>query len=207
LGKEEGVRYIERLFPGIRPRYVHQADDEDICQIVLCDILKKWDTLGITNDKEFTYTFHRFYGTSKWVQRSRKARALAGGTYWMSHAGGIPAQHRDDGQGPKGVRLRSVDPVIESNPSMTTAYNPWVNHRVEALEWISYLPTPLYRRIFTLHFIEGYSQSEVGALIGSYRERVGIIINEGIQLLKATHKAQQEEGRNVSVAPTLKGVA
>ena len=191
MGKEEGVRYIERLFPDLRRKYVHKADDEETCQTVLCDLLKRWDTLEVTSDKEFTHHFHRFYGKAKWVERSRRARSLVGGRYWLTHAGGVPAKEEEHGK---------------SNPyGTTTEYNPWNNDRVHAMEWIGYLPTPLYRKIFTLYYIEGYSHAEVGAMVGSYREQISLIIREGVQLLKAINQQQQEEGRNVTVAPTTHG--
>lgn len=198
MAKEDGVRFIERLFPGLRPRYVHHEDDEDICQVVLCDMLRKWDSLAITTDSQFANTFSRFYGTRKWINRGRRARQMASGTYWMTHPGGIPTRYLGH-EGKHGKRVLDGDLAISSTASLTTQYNPWCSHRTEALEWIAQLPTPLYRRVLTLYFIEGYTLSETGALLGWHKDKVAAIVKEGVTYLQAVHKQELEEGRNVSV--------
>ena len=201
----EATQYIERLFPSLRKKYVRTEDDEDLCQLVLFDLLKKWPVLQITDDKGFNNVFARFYFTSKWVERSRRARSLASGTYWLSHAGGIPDCYYEgvDTLNKNKQGAHRAEPVLSNPFGVTTEYNPWNNNRVDAAEWIACLPTPLYRKVFTLYYIEGYTQSEVGVMVDSYRERVNVILQEGVVLLQKIHAAQaHEEGRTVREAPT-----
>lgn len=203
----EAAHYIERLFPQLRKQYVKHADDEDICQYVLFDLLKKWEQLNITSDEQFTNMFARFFYTSKWVERAHRARSLSRGSYWLRHAGGIPLayyEHAGNQSSRWGTLLE--EPRITNPHGVTTEYDPWNSNRVDALEWIEQLPTPLYRKIFTHYYIEGYTQSEIGAMIGSYRERVNLILQEGVILLQQARLVQlTEEGRNVSGAPTHTG--
>lgn len=205
MSQEDGARFVERLFPQLRPRYVHHEDDEDVCQIVLWDMLKKWDSLNIMTDQEFTSTFSRFYGMRQWIERTRRARQLVSGTYWLHRPGGIPSKYlgyQSQRQAHTTGKTLECDLAIPSTASLTTQYNPWCSHRTEALEWIARLPTPLYRRILTLYYIEGYTLPEVGAILGWHRDKVGVIIKEGVALLRATYKAELEEGRSLSGGPT-----
>ena len=206
MSKESGARFIERLFPGLRPHFIKTADDEDVCQIVLCDMLGKWNTLHIHTDEEFTQTFSRFFGTRKWIERGRRVRQLTSGTYWLRHAGGIPIKYLGHRIGNKYGHGRSheTDLAIPSAPSLTTQYNPWCNNRIEALEWIAQLPTPLYKRLLTLYYIEGYTLSEIEALLNWPRDRAGIVIKEGVAYLQHIRKCElEEEGRSANVGPTL----
>lgn len=187
MAHEEATRFIERLLPGLRKRHVRYDSDEDICQHTLFDMLKKWDTLEITTDAKFANVFSRFYHTLKWVERAHRARSLSRGTYWLTHAGGMPDEAR--------MEMQS-----------SVQYNPWKHNRIEALEFIELLPTPLYRKSFYLYFIEGYTQSEAAVMVGTTRELFIGIIREGIAFLKAKQQMANLEGRNVSEAPTLTGV-
>ena len=196
--------YIERLFPALRPKYIRTEEDEDICQIVLCDMVRKWERLCVTTDEEFIDIFSRFYGTRKWIERGRRARQLVSGTYWLTHPGGIPTRYlgynKQHGHG----RTLEFDLAIPSTTSLTTQYTPWSSDRIEALEWIERLPTPLYRRLFFLYFIEGYTLSEIGKLLNWPRERVGLVIKEGVVCLQVLYKQDcEEEGRSANVGPTL----
>lgn len=202
---EHMVDCIERLYPLLRPRFVHEADDEDLCQVVLCDMLRKADTLQVTTDAAFTDTFSRFYGTRKWIDRGRRARQLSSGTYYMTHPGGIPHKYTQRIMINGRVTRSETDLAIPSTASLTTEYNPWDGHRTNALEWIDQLPTPLARKVMTLYYIEGYTLSEVGVIMHWHRDTVGAYLKEGVAFLKAMRQCDMEEGRNVSVGPTLQG--
>lgn len=186
----EAAEYIERLFPRLRRKCVVWEDDKDICQHVLFDILKRWPTLEITTDGQFNRTFMRFFHQAKWVERTRRARSWTSGFAWSSHGGRVPyTSYHDAYESKLNVKAHG----LEGDALQANAHNPWATTHIRALEWIDMLSTPLLKKIFTMHYIEGYTQSEVAAQIGSYREQVNLIIAEGLTFLRAAHKAQQGE--------------
>ena len=204
MAHEEATRFIERLLPGLRKRHVRYDSDEDICQHTLFDMLKKWDTLEITTDAKFANVFSRFYHTLKWVERAHRARSLSRGTYWLTHAGGIPEYNFSSYRDSAG-EWESPQPRLIIGDHNLKACDPWETARTEALEFIELLPTPLYRKSFYLYFIEGYTQSEAAVMVGTTRELFIEIIREGITFLKAKQQVANLEGRNVCGAPTLIG--
>lgn len=191
MAHEDAIAYITRLLPVMREKYLLVDSDEDLCQQALLDMLKKWDTLGITNDDQFTIVFKSFYSTLKWVERSRYARGVSRGTYWHAHAGGIPSflEYRT-------TRLLADDPF---------AYNPWVHPRLEALEFIELLPTPVLRKAFYLYYIEGYTLEETATLMHRDRGTVSSILSKGLALLQAAQAVLNAEGRSQSEGPTRHG--
>ena len=166
---EQATHFLERELPSLRKKFCRDEIDYDALQVAMSTFVRKSDR--ITDDKAaFAYLWSIFCYNRQWLYRKYNNRLMFCGS----------------------VTEQSTAHFVHDYPYMYQHREADQHIKQQAVEYLAEIANPRHRRVCELHYIEGYSATEIGEQMGLSRQRIENILAQGVKRIQKALKARGE---------------